>query len=100
MEAAYIVLDRYDLTAAGYVIDKFEVSNNKVVLADLPTGKYYADIYTKGIYKQHFTKVITVSKKGKSYAFKLEEAEMYTPETVIIPSESNDFSQTSVVLMK
>jgi hypothetical protein len=100
INAAYIILDKYDLTGAGYVSKKVEVTNNQITLTDLPEGKYYADIYTKGIYKQHFSKVIYVSKKGSTYTFKLEETETYIPTKAVIPSESNDFSKTSVTKMK
>jgi len=100
VETAYIILDKYDLTGAGYVKEKYDVANNRIIITDLPAGKYYADIYTKGIYQQHFARVIDVTKKGRSYTFKLDEIETYTPDTVVIPGESNDFSKTSIVLMK
>jgi len=100
IDAAYIILDKYNLTGAGYVSKKVGVTNNQIALKDLPEGKYYADIYTKGIFKQHFSKVIYVSKKGSTYTFKLEETDTYIPNKAYIPSESNDFSKTSVTLMK
>lgn len=100
VEAAYIILDKYDLTGAGVVKEIFDVTDNKISLDNLPVGKYYADIYTKGSYQQHFSKVIKVTKKGKFYTFKMEETEFYTANEVVIPGESNDFSKTSVVRMK
>jgi len=100
VEAAYIILDRYDLTGAGVVKEKFDVNDNKISLENLPVGKYYADIYTKGAYTQHFSKVIRVTKKGKFYTFKLDDIEFYNPEEIVIPQESNDFSKTSVVRMR
>lgn len=100
IESAYIILDKYDLTGAGVVKEKFDVAGNKISLDNLPVGKYYADIYIKGSYKQHFSKVIKVTKKGKLYTFKMEETEFYNPGEGVIPGESNDFSKTSVVRMK
>lgn len=97
---AFVILDKYDRTAAGYVRQKFDVVDNKIMLSDLPEGKYFADVYLKGNYKQHFSKVITVTKKGSTYTFKLEEADTFIPRKANIPSESNDFSKTSVARMK
>lgn len=100
IEAAYVILDKYNRTGAGYVSKKFEVEDNKIYIDNLQEGKYYVDIYTKGFYKQHFTKVITVSKKGSTYTFKMEETDTFVPTKANIPAESADFSNTSIVKMK
>ena len=100
VEAAYIILDKYNRTGAGYVSQKFQVNDNKIILTDLPEGKYYADIFTKGFYKQYFSKVIYVSKKGNNYTFKMEEVRTFTPRKTVMPKESTDFAKTSVVKMK
>jgi hypothetical protein len=44
--------------------------------------------------------VIKITRKGKLYTFKMEETGFYTPQEVVIPKESNDFSKTSVVYMR
>lgn len=100
IDTAYIIFDKCDLTAAGIVLDKYDVSNNTIVIDQLPEGKYFADIYIKGIYNQHFSKVITIKEKKNTYTFKLSKADPFSKEDVIIPDESNDFSKTSVALMK
>ena len=100
VEAAYIILDKYNRTGAGYVSQKFQVNDNKIIITDLPEGKYYADIFTKGFYKQYFSKVIYVSKKGSNYSFKMEEVRTFTPRKTVMPKESTDFAKTSVVKMK
>lgn len=100
IEAAYIILDKYNRTGAGYVSKKFEVKDNQVLINDLPEGKYYVDIFTKGFFKQYFTKVIYVSKKGSSYTFKLEEVRTFIPKKTVMPAESYDFTKTSVVRMR
>jgi len=100
VEAAYIILDKYNRTGAGYVSKKFEVKCNQILIEDLPEGKYYADIFTKGFYKQYFTKVIYVSKKGNSYTFTLEEVRTFTPKKTVMPKETYDFAKTSVVKMR
>jgi len=100
VEAAYVILDKYNRTGAGYVSQKFQVNDNKIILTDLPEGKYYADIFIQGFYKQHFCRMIKVRKKGKTYTFKLPEVDLYNPDTVVIPKESDDYSKTSVVFMK
>jgi hypothetical protein len=94
------VLDKCNLTAAGYVMDKFDVQNNTITIPNLPEGKYFAEIYIKGIYTQHFSKVITVAKKKNLYNFKIAKTDIYFPKQVVIPVESNDFSKTSVVSIK
>lgn len=100
IEAAYIILDKYNRTGAGFVSKKFEVKDNQVLISDLPEGKYYIDIFTKGLYKQYFTRVIYISKKGSSYTFTLEEIRTFTPRKTVMPKESYDFAKTSVVAMK
>lgn len=100
IDTAYIIFDRCDLTGAGIVLDKYDVSNNTIVIDQLPEGKYFADVYIKGIYNQHFSKVITIKEKKNTYTFKLSKADPFLKEDVIIPDESNDFSKTSVALMK
>lgn len=100
IDAAYIILDKYNRTGAGYVSKKFEVKDNQVLISDLPEGKYYIDIFTKGLYRQYFSKVIYVSKKGSSYTFTLEEIRTFTPRKTVMPKESYDFAKTSVSRMK
>lgn len=97
---AYIILDRFDLTGAGIIKEKYYVIDNEISLQNLPVGKYYADVFIKGFYKQYFSKVIKVTNKEKTYTFKLSEVGFYNPRTVAMPKESNDYSKTSVVLMK
>lgn len=100
VEAAYIILDKYNRTGAGYVSQKFEVEDNRIIIGDLPEGKYYVDIFTKGSFKQHFSKVIHVTKKGKRYTFTLDEVDFFIPTKARIPQESADFTKTSIVKMK
>ena len=100
VEAAYVILDKYNRTGAGYVSQKFQVNDNKILISDLPEGKYYVDIFTKGFYKQYFSKVIYVSKKGSSYTFKLEEVRTFIPRKTVMPAESTNFAKTSVVKMR
>ncbi|MBG9377824.1 hypothetical protein I5907_16410 [Panacibacter sp. DH6] len=100
VEAAYIILDKYNRTGAGYVSQKFAVEDNRIVIGDLPEGKYYVDIFTKGSFKQHFSKVIHVTKKGKQYKFVLEEVDFFVPTKARIPKESADFTKTSIVKMR
>jgi hypothetical protein len=52
------------------------------------------------MYKQHFKKVITVTKKGSTYTFKMDVMDTFIPKKATIPSESNDFSSTGVAQMK
>jgi len=100
VDTAYIILDRSDLTGAGIVKAKYEVIDNKISFQNLPVGKYYADIFTKGFFEEHFYRMIKVRKKGKTYTFKLSEVGLYNSGSVVIPKESNDYSKTSIVLMK
>jgi len=100
IDSAYIILDRFDLTGAGVVKEKYHVSSNKILLENLPVGKYYADIFIRRFYNQHFSRIINVTKKGKTYTFELSEIGFYEAGDVVIPEESNDFSKTSITLMK
>jgi hypothetical protein len=100
VDSAYIILDRFDLTGAGVVREKYFLIDNNILLENLPVGKYYADIYINGLYSEHFSRIIKVTPKGKIYAFKLSEVGFYNANTSLIPKESDDYSRTSVVFMK
>ncbi len=100
VDSALIILDKYDHTGAGVVINIFYTdSTDQLVLTGIPEGKYYAEIITFGVKRQHFSKVITVTgapakkKKSKKNAvpntttIRLDYMDTYMVGNAVIPPE-------------
>lgn len=92
VDSAFIIFDKYDRTGAGFIQKVvYTDENSNLILEDIPEGKYFVEIYTAGLQKQHFSKVITVtknSKKGNKLTITLDHADIYVPGTVAIPAEN------------
>jgi hypothetical protein len=90
IDSALIVLDKYDHTGAGVVVQMVKLdANNELTLTNISEGKYYAGIYTYGVKKEYVSVVITVKKNKAGVAkIKLAEAEAYVPGTAVIPAEN------------
>ncbi len=92
VDSVLIILDKFDHTGAGIVRKVFYPdADNKVIIEDLPVGKYYAEIYVLGIYKKHFSTIIDtekiIRKNKKKEIFRLDYADVYFPGSVEIPAE-------------
>ena len=104
IDEVYVVFDKYDLTCAGFIKEKFTVTNKQVTITDVPEGKYYVDIFTAGIYRQHFSEVMKVAKKTTSYTIKVDDvaffpgaADMYK-NSVASTNANNPGSEASVIV--
>ena len=93
VDSALIILDRYDHTGAGVVIERVRVDEkHRLVLENVPAGKYYVGVYTYGAQREFFSLVIRVKKKTRCkrdnrVAIAVADAEWYQPGTAVIPAE-------------
>jgi hypothetical protein len=93
IDSAIIVLDKYDLTGAGFIVRTVSVNmNQELELSDVPAGKYYASIYTYGLRRDRISTVITVTpntkkKKINKTNIKFSEGEIYIKGQASIPAE-------------
>jgi len=94
VDSVLVVLDKYDLTGAGVVMEVFYPDeNNNITISNLPLGKYYAEIYVFGAERHHFSEVIAVRNSGlkkkltNRINLKLKEVELYVPGTASLPAE-------------
>lgn len=90
VDSVYIILDKYDRTGAGVVKKVFYAdANNQVIIDDLPEGKYYAEIFVLGEYKQHFSKIIKVEQGKKCNKTVLKvDMDYYCAEELVIPADN------------
>ena len=101
VDSVYIIFDRYDLTGAGVIKQKFYPTDNKVVIEKVPKGKYYVDIYCIGIDQQNYTRVSTIGKrKTNKVTVPLQYYEAYIPGTAIIPPSIIDLNNLIVTQKK
>ena len=90
VDSVIVIFDRYNLTGAGTVKNVFYPVNNRVVIENVPEGKFYITVICLGIYKDSFTEVSYVYEKRRNknaFSFRLKEAEEFDPSAVSIPAE-------------
>ncbi len=90
VDSVLVILDKYDRSGAGIVKKVFYPNAaNQVIVDSLPAGKYYADVYVLGLYKNHFSSVISARKKKKNKVkLRLQFKDVYTPGNTNIPAEN------------
>jgi hypothetical protein len=93
VDSVIVIFDRYNLSGAGTIKNVYYPVNNKVVIENVPEGKFYITVICLGIYKDSFTEISYVYEKRRnknSFNFRLKNAEAYNPTDVAIPSEKID----------
>lgn len=96
VDSALIVLDKFDRTGAGVVIQRvIPDENNRLTLTDVPAGKYYAGIYTYGLQREYFSIVIEVEKPRRKkrrdrnkVVIRISDTDRYIPGMAVIPPEN------------
>ena len=91
VDSVLVILDKFDRSGAGIVTKVFYPdANNQIIVDNLPAGKYYAEIYVLGLYKKHFSAVITAEKTAKKNKAKLQldYKDSYIPGNASIPAEN------------
>jgi len=93
VDSVIVIFDRYNLSGAGTIKNVYYPVNNKVVIENVPEGKFYITVICLGIYKDSFTEISYVYEKRRnknSFNFRLQNAEAYDPDDVSIPAEKID----------
>ena len=93
VDSVIVIFDRYNLSGAGTIKNVYYPVNNKVVIENVPEGKFYITVICLGIYKDSFTEISYVYEKRRnknSFNFRLKNAEAYNPDDVFIPVEKID----------
>ena len=101
IDSVFIIFDKYDLTGAGVVKQVFYPSNNRLVIQNVPKGKYYVDVFCIGMPGQNYSRIRTIRKRrGNSVTIPIRMAETYIPGTAVIPSSTIDFNNLVVTSKK
>jgi len=91
VDSVLVILDKFDRSGAG-VVKKvlYPNADNQVLLADVPAGKYYAEVYVLGLYKKHFSQVIRANKRVKHNRLRLQMDynDVYIPGQLQLPPEN------------
>lgn len=103
VDSVYIIFDRHNLTEAGAIKKIFYPVNNKVIIEDVPEGKFYITLICLGIYHDSFTEISYVYEKRKNknkFRFRLQPADTYNASNIYIPEEKIDISNLSIFRKK
>ncbi len=103
VDSVYIIFDRYNLTEAGAIKNIYYPVNNKVVIDNVPAGKFYITVTCMGIYRDNFSEVSYVYEKRKNkntFHFRLQPAEAFDASSISIPGEKIDPSKLIVLRQK
>src|SRR6185436_16168413 len=57
VDSVIVIFDRYNLSGAGTIKNVYYPVNNKVVIENVPEGKFYITVICLGIYKDSFTEI-------------------------------------------
>ncbi len=89
VDSAFIIFDKYELNGAGIVYKVYRVSSNHIELENVPSGRYYIDIFCYGPTRQRLTKTVYLSsrKKINKIRFRPKLTELYAPGDAFIPPE-------------
>ena len=93
-----VIYDRYDRSGAGIVKKVFYPGSDQTILvADIPAGKYFITVQRLGIHHQKFERVLKIkSLRRESVVIKLEDWDECTKEQVKLPKENTDFSKLTI----
>ena len=80
VDSVYIFFDRYNHTGAGIIRQVYYPKDNKVIVLDVPPGKYYIGMLCLGTHLQYFSEVTFVNnRRSNKLRFKLNRSETYVP---------------------
>lgn len=97
VDSVYVIFDRYDLTGAGVVKKVFYPSDNRIVIENVPKGKYYVDVYCIGIDHQNISRVSRVGKRrSNKLSVPFKTFEPHIPGTAVIPPSSFNLSNLAI----
>lgn len=90
VDSAYVIFDRFDRSGAGVVKRLVYPQKNKIILDQIPEGKFFITVICLGIYKDTFSETSFIYEKRKNknqFEFRLKKTEAYNPNNVYIPAE-------------
>jgi hypothetical protein len=80
VDSIYIFFDRYNHTGAGIIKQVYYPKNNKVVVPQVPPGKYYIGMMCLGTHWEYFSEITFVNKRrSNNLRFKLKRSETFVP---------------------
>lgn len=99
-DSVLIIFDRYNRSGAGVLLQVFHAdSNHRILIPEIPAGKYFVTIQFLGVHHDQWNKVVWVRpKKCGLLRLRLEKCEEYTK--VIIPEYKPDLSHLSIVRIR
>jgi hypothetical protein len=103
VDSILVIFDRYNLTEAGAIKQVFYPVNNKVVIKDVPEGKFFINVICLGIYKDNFSEISYVYEKRKNkntFSFRLQPSEVYNDTSIYIPKETIDPAKFLILRQK
>jgi hypothetical protein len=100
VDSVYIFFDRYNHTGAGVIKQVYYPKNNKIVVRDVPPGKYYIGMFCLGTHLQYFSEVTFVNKRrSNKLRFKLNRSETFVPGNYL-PSVQFDLNRLAITSPK
>ena len=100
-DSVLIIFDKYNHTGAGVIYQLFATDSTHGITIPVPAGKYYVTIQCKGMHRDRVEKLVTVkAKKHAKVHVKLEAAEVFSKETVVIPVYRPSFADMAILKSK
>lgn len=99
IDSVKIIFDKSDGTGAGFIKKIFFPVNNIIIIDSVPPGKYRMTIICPGIYQQQFSEETYVYKHRKnnnSFRFRLQPAEAFESNMVLMPAEKINCLRLSI----
>ena len=100
VDSALVILDKHNRTGAGTIKQLYYPVNNRIVIPNVPEGKYYIDVVCLGIHQESFREVSYVYEKRSNknlFRINLKSAEKFDRSTVYIPPETIDAARLKVL---
>jgi hypothetical protein len=90
VDSVFIFFDRYNHTGAGIIKQVYYPKDNRIVIPDVPPGKYYIGLFCLGTHWEYFSEVTYVNnRRNNKIRFNLKRSEIYVPGTYIAQVRSD-----------
>ena len=97
-DSVWIIFDRYDLTGPGIVNKIYTPQKNRLVLPNIPAGKYFVDVISfSEHHNQHFSTIEAFGKRRKNIlSIRLDPIETYIQGAAVIPHQRVNFAELTI----
>lgn len=100
VDSVFIFFDRYNHTGAGIIKQVYYPKDGKILIPQVPPGKYYIGLFCLGTHWEYFSEVTYVNKRrSNKIRFNLSRSEIFVPGTYIAQVRS-DLSRLSITSPK